>query len=95
MPLHEATANNAVLEGMACGLPVVISDVGAVRDYVNPAGAKLIPPYNARCMAEAICNLMDDPQRRAEMGMQARDRALKFTWPAVIEQLDAVYQALT
>ena len=94
MPLHEATANNAVLEGMACGLPVVISDVGAVRDYVHPAGAKLIPPEDARCMAQAVCDLMDDSQRRAEMGMQARDRALKFTWPAVVEQLNDVYQSL-
>jgi glycosyltransferase involved in cell wall biosynthesis len=94
MPLHDATANNAVLESMACGLPMVISDVGAVRDYVNPAGAELIPPYDARCMAERVCNLMDNPQKRAEMGIQARNGALRFNWPAVIEQLQAVYQSL-
>jgi glycosyltransferase involved in cell wall biosynthesis len=94
MPLHDATANNAVLESMACGLPIVISDIGAVRDYVNPASAELLPPYDARCMAESICNLLDDPHKRIEMGIHARNRALKFTWSAVVEQLNAVYRSL-
>jgi glycosyltransferase involved in cell wall biosynthesis len=94
MPLYEATANNAVLESMACGLPMVVSDVGAVRDYVNPEGAELLPPYEARCMAETICKLLDDPQKRAEMANQARNGALKFTWPSVVEQLKEIYRSL-
>lgn len=94
MPLHDATANNAVLESMACGLPMVISDVGAVRDYVSPGGAELLPPYDARRMAEHILTLLADSQRRAEMGEHARQQALKFAWPTVMEQLKTVYDTL-
>jgi glycosyltransferase involved in cell wall biosynthesis len=94
MPLHDATANNAVLESMACGLPMVISDVGAVRDYVDPAGADLLPPYDARRMAESILALLDAPQRRAEMGEHARRQSLKFAWPVVIEMVKNVYESL-
>lgn len=94
MPLHDATANNAVLESMACGLPMVISNVGAVRDYVDPSGAKILPPYNARQMAEVICGLLADSERRAEMGKHIRQQALKFAWPGVMEQLKAVYESL-
>jgi glycosyltransferase involved in cell wall biosynthesis len=94
MPLHDATANNAVLEGMACGVPMVISDVGAVRDYVSPAGAEIIPPYDARRMAESTIDLLADPQRRAKMGQEAQKRAFQFAWPTVIEQLKSIYAAL-
>jgi glycosyltransferase involved in cell wall biosynthesis len=94
MPLHDATANNAVLESMACGLPMVISDVGAVRDYVSPHGAELLPPYDARAMANRILELLKSPQRLAEMGVNARQQALKFAWPVVVNQLKKVYDSL-
>ena len=94
MPLHDATANNAVLESMACGVPMVISDVGAVRDYVSPAAAELLPPHDARVMADRVLALLSNPQRLAEMGEQARQQSLKFAWPTVIEQLKSVYDSI-
>lgn len=94
MPLHDATANNAVLESLACGVPMVVTDTGAVRDYVDPAGTALLPPNDARQMAETVCELLANPQRRAEMGERARQQALKFAWPIVMEQLKAMYDSL-
>jgi glycosyltransferase involved in cell wall biosynthesis len=95
MPLHEATANNAFLESMACGLPLVASDVGATRDYVSPECAALVPPYDARSMAEAVLSLLDEPVDRARMSEQAREQAVKFSWPKVVKQLQSVYAAVT
>lgn len=94
MPLHDATANNAVLESLSCGLPMVISDVGAVRDYVSSSGAELVSPHDARRMADVVCNLLEDPQRLAWMSMEARKGVTKFAWPAVMEQLKGVYDSL-
>jgi glycosyltransferase involved in cell wall biosynthesis len=94
MPLHDATANNAVLESMACGVPMAITDVGAVRDYVSPQGAELLPVGDARRMADAVIDLLAAPSRRAEMGAQARQQALQFAWPKVIEQLKATYASI-
>lgn len=94
MPLHDATANNAVLESMACGLPLVITDIGAVRDYVDPSCAELLPPYDASQMANRIRALLGAPEQRAEMGACARKRAIRFAWPTVIEQLRAVYDSM-
>lgn len=94
MPLRDATANNAVLESMACGLPMVISDIGAVRDYVGSEGAAVVPAFDARTMAEKIIELLANPSQRNDIGEKARTQSLKFSWPLMIEQLKCVYDSL-
>lgn len=94
MPLRDATGNNALLEGMACGLPVVITDIGGVRDYVDSKSAVLIPPKDARAMAKEVLRLLKDPESRQALGSSARERAMKFSWPEIFEQLDVAYRSL-
>lgn len=94
MPLNDATANNAVLESMACGLPMVISDIGAVRDYVDSESAAIVPAFDARKMAEKIIELLTNPSQRHELGQNARLQSLKFAWPKAIERLRCVYDSL-
>ncbi len=94
MPLHEATANNALLEGMACGLPVVVSDVGGISDYVTPACGALVAPGDARSMAAAVIELLDAPATRQQLGAQARAQASCFAWPKIIDQLQSIYNSL-
>jgi glycosyltransferase involved in cell wall biosynthesis len=94
MPLHDATANNAILEGMSCGLPIVVSDVGAVRDYVDPACGILIPPYQARTMAEAVIDVLSNESERVNMSSKCREHALQFTWKQSVGKLKPIYDAL-
>jgi glycosyltransferase involved in cell wall biosynthesis len=94
MPLKEAVANNAVLESMACGLPLVVTDVGAIRDYVTSDCAVLIEPYDSRNMAEAVINLLNDPDERQRLSKKSREQALKFSWPEVVRQLESVYNTI-
>jgi len=94
MPLHDTTANNAVLESLACGLPLVVSDVGAIRDYVDPQCAFLTARQDARGMADAIVSLLDNSEERRRMSDQSRIQALRFSWPKVMQQLESVYTAV-
>jgi glycosyltransferase involved in cell wall biosynthesis len=94
MPLHDATANNAVLESLACGLPMVVSDVGAIRDYTTAECSVLIPQHDARGMAEAIVDLLNDPSERRRMSELSRNHALQFSWHRVVQQLQSVYAGL-
>lgn len=94
MPLHDATANNAILEGMSCGLPIVVTDVGAVRDYVDPGCGMLVPPYQARTMAEAVIDILDNESARAKMSSKCREHALQFSWEKSVGKLKSVYEAL-
>lgn len=94
LPCIDCTANNALLEGLACGLPTVATDVGAVRDYVNNDCAVLVPPHDSLCMANAILSLLDDPQTRKTLSERARRESLKFSWSLVFEQVQTFCQSL-
>jgi len=94
MPLWDATANNGILEGLACGVPVVVTDVGSIGDYVDAQCGILTPPHDSRAMAESVLKLLADPGQRQEMSEQARTQALQFAWPKVAQQMHSVYQAI-
>jgi len=95
-PMEESTANNSILEALACGLPVVATDVGGVRDYVgNGQAAILTRPGSIDDMVEAIMELMSDPGTRSNMAKGARRQAERFSWPHVASQMSAIYESVT
>lgn len=93
LPLHDATANNAILEAMACGRPVVATDVGGVADMTDSA-ARLAPPGDARSMADAVLALAADPAAAAALGAEARARAEALDWRHIAARHAALYAAL-
>jgi glycosyltransferase involved in cell wall biosynthesis len=82
------------VELMACGTPLVVSRAGAIPEVVGPDGvaADLVEPGNVDELRQAIAGLLDDPERRAEMGRAARKRVEEtFSWTAVAQQTAAAY----
>lgn len=94
MPVTDATANNAILEGMACGVPLISTDVGSIRDYMSPQCGVFTPLRDARSMADATIDLLESPSLRKQMSIHCRNQALKFDWPLVVGQLQSVYDAV-
>ncbi len=94
LPLKDATANNALLEAMGCGLPQVVTDIGSTRDYTNEKCAALMPINDARKMAEMIVNLLDAPEDLKKMSAASVKHAGNFAWPKVVSQLSSVYSAI-
>ncbi len=65
----------SILEAMACGRPIVASDLTGVREaVVEGETGELFPVGDARALAEKIIRLARDPVRRASMGMAGRKR---------------------
>ncbi|WP_164937551.1 glycosyltransferase family 4 protein [Bradyrhizobium guangxiense] len=91
MTLQAATANNAILEAMACELPIVSEDVGGIREYVGEAGT-LVPPGSADALVEAILSLHGDRDLAARIGRVGGIRAKSFDWPIIAERTAAFYR---
>lgn len=84
----------ALLEAMACGKPVIGSDISGVRDVVtNGENGLLVPPRDTRALADAILTLLEDENLRKIMGRKARELMVrKYSWDAVAVKMEKVYQ---
>ncbi len=82
-------------ELMACATPLVVSRAGAIPEVVGPDGyaAELVTPGDVGELAEAIASLLDDPERRARLGANGRQRVDElFSWRAVAATVAQVYE---
>lgn len=69
-------APTAIEEAMMMGLPVVATDVGAVRELVDDGHTGfVVPPRDPRRLADAVLSVLREPQLREEFGSRARERA--------------------
>ena len=83
-----------IMQAMACGLPVVSTPVGAIEEAVQRDRTGLIvPPRDARALADALARLMGDAQLRTAMGEagQAYARA-HFGIDAMLDAMEAVFR---
>jgi glycosyltransferase involved in cell wall biosynthesis len=84
----------AVLEGMAAGLPVVVTDtVGTNETVEHERSGLVVPPDDPPAMARALVRLLRDPEQAAEYGVAARRRAERhFSAPDMARRTLVVYR---
>ena len=83
VPSHFEGFGFPASEAMACGLPVIATDGGALTEVVGTGGEAglIIPLRDTGALAQAITELALDPGRAAEMGQAARRRIEHvFSW---------------
>lgn len=87
----------AVVEAMALGLPIVASDVPALREVVQPGRTALLsPPGDAPALAEAVTELLDHPGEAASLGRRGREVfEMCFALDRVVPQMTDLYRRLT
>lgn len=83
LPSHGEGMSNAVLEALACGLPVVTTPVGGHREVIDDGIEGVFTPVgDVSALMGVLRDLLDDPERRAAMGTAASRRARAIGTPA-------------
>lgn len=93
LPLFDCTANNAVLEAIACGLPIISNNVGGMPDYTDSSFASLFPIEDIQGMTNAIIDLLENPEKCIEKANKAREYATNhFSWSKVAAKTYEIYE---
>ena len=84
----------AIMQAMACALPVVSTSVGAIAEAVEAAVTGLIvPPRDALALGAALARLREDPGLRRRFGAAARARAQeRFGLDAMLDRMETVFR---
>jgi glycosyltransferase involved in cell wall biosynthesis len=86
---------NSILEALACGIPVVSTNVGGVPYMVNHGEhALLVPPGDPQAMADAVIRLCDESQLKDRMVKAGRDLVSQYSWSNVREKWLSIYTSL-
>ena len=87
----------SMLEGMACGLPAVSTELGTGTSFVNLDGETglIVPPCDPAALTAAINRLLSDSALRRSLGEAARQRTWKlFSRETMVDNIMAVYDAV-
>ncbi len=88
-PSHFEAFGTAAIEAMAAGLPVIASDVGGLKDFVQPGvNGTRVPPRDPEALARAIAALLGDDAARAALADGARRTALRFDTDRVLGEFE-------
>lgn len=94
--IHRSESWGAVqVEAMACGKPVICTELGTGTSFVNQDGVTglVVPPADAAALAGAINRLLADPELRRRFGEAGRRRALReFSAQVMVERLVHLYR---
>lgn len=95
IPYLNCTASCALLEAMACGLPIVSSRVGGIPEYTHPSFAELLPIGDIDGFTQTIINLTQNHDKLCEKSILTRKYVEEqFAWDKIAQKTIAVYKQI-
>ena len=95
VPSHYESFGMVALEAMACGTPVVASQVGGLAYLVQDGvTGYTVPSNDVQALAGRLADLIQDSSLRSQLGKQAADLAQDFSWEIIARRIRDQYQEL-
>lgn len=96
LPSYREGVPKILIEAAACGRPIVTTDTPGCREIVqHGVNGFLVPPRDSSALANALKQLIEDPELRRQMGRAGREIAVsEFSLEKVVNETLAVYQKL-
>jgi D-inositol-3-phosphate glycosyltransferase len=95
MPSHYESFGMVALEAMACGTPVVASQVGGLAFLVQDGiTGYVVPGGDPETLAKTLEKLMKDPELRGRLGQQAAEYAKFYSWDKIAARIKNVYEEM-
>jgi D-inositol-3-phosphate glycosyltransferase len=96
MPSDYESFGMVALEAMACGAPVIASDVGGLSYLVKHGRTGYrVPARDSKALADKITRLLTDEGRRRRIGHRAACWAESYAWPHIADKIEALYAQVT
>src|SRR3989338_4949475 len=97
LPSLTETTSLSTLEAMACGLPVICTPVGSLKEYIkHRQNGYLFPRGNVERLSQYLQILLRNPQKRQQLGMAARKTVgEKFHWEDTVKGIIKVLEKFT
>ena len=81
------------LEGMACGTPVITTNISSMPEFVSDAGI-LVPPNDAESLFRAVRRVLEDESLHQQLAQAGPRQAAQFTWENTARKTLRIYEKL-
>ena len=93
-PVEKASFGVTLLEAMASGKPIVATENSGYREILGRQEGVLVSPRHAAAFAEAVLEILHNPAHGDELGINARQKALRYSWDNVSEAIYRFYEEI-
>jgi len=94
LPYRRIDMSGVAVSALACGTPLVVSNVGGLGEYVG-RGAEIVPPGDPGALADMLIAVLADPGRQDRLEAEARAAvATHYSWDAIAREYTTRDQAL-
>ena len=87
MPLNDTTANNAIVESLSCGIPILTTRIGGIASYGGGQVFPIVENNDDDALHAELVKFLDDPALCNQVGLNSRKYAEdEISWPLIADR---------